>query len=168
MDVCLSGHRQCRRHGRVLPQNRDTPAARRFLRKALKRQDQPDRIVIRKSKYLNNRIERDHRRVKRRIRSMLGFKSAASAEIILSDIEMVHMMHKQQARFAYNPRPSLAEQFENHRSLNRCARGSLVRPRFRFATDPFEHGKLPQISEGFCPTQVAIPFATEPACWLCL
>jgi len=125
-------------------ESRDLPAARRFLRKALKRHGRPDRIVIdcsqtnheaivacdaesrlrdrsrrspkpiriRKSKYLNNRIEQDHRRVKRRTRSMLGFKSAASAEIILSGIEMVHMMRKQQARFAYNPRPSLAEQFE--------------------------------------------------------
>lgn len=43
---------------------------------------------------------------------MLGFKSMASAEVILSGIEMVHMMRKRQARFAYNPRPALAEQFE--------------------------------------------------------
>ncbi|MGZ9724282.1 IS6 family transposase, partial [Rhizobium miluonense] len=48
-------------------------------------------IRIRRSKYLNNRIEQDHRRIKRRIRSMLGFKSTASAEVILSGIEMVHM-----------------------------------------------------------------------------
>jgi putative transposase len=60
----------------------------------------------------NNRIEQDHRRVKRRVRSMLGFKSMANAEIILSGIKMVHMMRKRQARFAYNPRPSIAEQFE--------------------------------------------------------
>lgn len=69
-------------------------------------------IRIRKSQYLNNRIEQHHRRIKRRIRSMLGFKSAASADVILSGIEMVHMMRKRQARFAYNPRPSIAEQFE--------------------------------------------------------
>ncbi|MFD1980611.1 hypothetical protein ACFSQQ_38945 [Mesorhizobium kowhaii] len=31
---------------------------------------------------------------------------------ILSGIEMVHMMRKRQARFAYNPCPSIAEQFE--------------------------------------------------------
>jgi putative transposase len=43
---------------------------------------------------------------------MLGFKSMASASVTLSGIEMVHMMRKQQARFAYNPTPSLAEQFE--------------------------------------------------------
>lgn len=69
-------------------------------------------ISIRKSKYLNNRIEQDHRRIKRCIRSMLGFKSTASAGPILSGIEMVHMMRKRQASFAYNPHPSMAEQFE--------------------------------------------------------
>ncbi|WP_353646083.1 IS6 family transposase [Mesorhizobium sp. WSM2239] len=68
-------------------------------------------IRIRKSKYLNNRIEQDHRRIKR-VRSMFGFKAMASAKIILSGIEMVHMMRKRQARFAFNPDPSIAEQFE--------------------------------------------------------
>lgn len=68
-------------------------------------------IRIRKSKYLNNRIEQDHRRIKRRIRPMLGFQSPASAAIILSGIEMIHMMRKRQARYAFNPNPSLAEQF---------------------------------------------------------
>ena len=41
---------------------------------------------------------------------MLGFKSQASAAIILSGIEMIHMMRKQQARCAYNLNPSIAEQ----------------------------------------------------------
>ena len=67
-------------------------------------------IAIRKTKYLNNRIEQDHRRIKRRVRPMLGFKSLATASIILSGIEMVQMMRKRQARFAFNPNPSLAEQ----------------------------------------------------------
>jgi putative transposase len=39
-------------------------------------------IVIRSSKYLNNMIDQDHRRIKRRIRCMLGFKSMASAKVI--------------------------------------------------------------------------------------
>ncbi|MFS8049608.1 IS6 family transposase [Rhizobium sp. BR 314] len=69
-------------------------------------------IRIRWSKCLNNRIEQDHRRIKRCIRAMLGFKSTASAEVILSGIEMVHMMRKRQAKFADNPRPSIAGQFE--------------------------------------------------------
>lgn len=45
-------------------------------------------IRIRKNKYLNNLIEQDHRRIKRRVRPMLGFKSPVSASIILSGIEM--------------------------------------------------------------------------------
>ena len=43
---------------------------------------------------------------------MLGFKSQTSAAIVLSGIEMIHMMRKRQARYAYNPRPSIAEQFD--------------------------------------------------------
>ncbi|MET3582940.1 transposase-like protein [Mesorhizobium robiniae] len=58
----------------------------------------------------NNRIEQDHRRIKRRVRPMLGFKSPATAST-LSEIEMLHMMRKRQARYAFNPNPSLAEQF---------------------------------------------------------
>jgi putative transposase len=69
-------------------------------------------IRIPTGQYLNNRIEQDHRRVKRSIRSMLGFKSMANAKVIISGIQMVHMMRKQQARFAYDPRPSLKVQFE--------------------------------------------------------
>ncbi|MGN8024140.1 IS6 family transposase [Phyllobacterium sp. 22229] len=69
-------------------------------------------VTIRQSQYLNNRIEQDHRAIKRRVRPMLGFKSMASASVTLSGIEMIHMMRKQQARFAFNPTPSIAEQFE--------------------------------------------------------
>ncbi|BCH35759.1 IS6 family transposase [Mesorhizobium sp. L-8-10] len=124
-------------------EDRDLQAAKRFIRKALKRHGRPERIIIdgsqtnreaiiacdgesrlrersqrplkpiriRQSQYMNNRIEQDHRRIKRRIRPMLGFKSAASAATILSGIEMVHMMRKRQARYAYDPAPSLAKQF---------------------------------------------------------
>lgn len=60
----------------------------------------------------NNRIEQDHRRIKRRIRLTLGFRSQPSAAIILSGIEVVHIMRKRQARNAYSPAPSVAEQFE--------------------------------------------------------
>jgi transposase-like protein len=69
-------------------------------------------IQIRQSRYLNNRIEQDHRRIKRRVRPMLGFKSDQSARILLEGIEMIHMMRKQQAKYARNPDPTLAEQFE--------------------------------------------------------
>ena len=69
-------------------------------------------IRTRRSQYLNNRIEQDHRSIKRRVRPMLGFKSADSARTILGGIEMIAMMRKRQARYAFNPRPSLAEQFD--------------------------------------------------------
>jgi transposase-like protein len=69
-------------------------------------------IRIRQSAYLNNRIEQDHRAIKRRIRPMLGFKSTTTARVILSGIEMVHMMRKGQAKYARSPQPSLAEQFD--------------------------------------------------------
>jgi len=69
-------------------------------------------IRIRSSKYLNNRIEQDHRRIKRRVRPMMGFKAFSSAAITLAGIEMVHMMRKRQGRFAFNPAPSLKQQFE--------------------------------------------------------
>jgi transposase-like protein len=68
-------------------------------------------IRIRQSQYLNNRIEQDHRTVKRRVRSMLGFKSADSARVILGGIELIHMMRKQQAKYTCSPQLSLAEQF---------------------------------------------------------
>jgi putative transposase len=125
-------------------ERRNLAAAKRFLRKALKRHGRPERIVIdgsqtnreailtcdtadrlqdrsrrelkpiriRQSAYLNNRIEQDHRAIKRRVRPMLGFKSMATARVILGGIEMVHMMRKEQARYVRNSNLSLAEQFE--------------------------------------------------------
>jgi putative transposase len=41
----------------------------------------------------------------------VAWKQQAAA-IILSGIEMIHMMRKRQARYAYNPSPSIAEQFD--------------------------------------------------------
>ena len=125
-------------------ERRNLPAAKRFLRKALKRHGRPERIVIdgsqtnreailscdatsqledrsgrklkpiriRQSAYLNNRVEQDHRAIKRRVRPMLGFISTTTARAILSGIEMVHMMRKGQAKYACNSKLSLSEQFE--------------------------------------------------------
>ena len=42
---------------------------------------------------------------------MLGFTSAESARVILGGIELIHMMRKQQAKYACNQQLSLAEQF---------------------------------------------------------
>jgi putative transposase len=125
-------------------ERRNLAAAKRFLRKALKRHGRPERIVIdgsqtnreaivscdttdrlqdrsrrklkpikvRQSRYLNNRIEQDHRAIKRRVRSMLGFESMVSARVILGGIEIIHMMRKGQAKYACHRQPSLAEQFD--------------------------------------------------------
>jgi putative transposase len=68
-------------------------------------------IRVRQSQYLNNRIEQDHSAIKRRVRLMLGFKSADHARVILGGIELVHMLRKQQAKYVYNQQLSLAEQF---------------------------------------------------------
>ena len=49
-------------------------------------------IELRQSKYLNNLVERDHRAIKRRTRSMLGFKDFHSAAKIIAGIEVMHMI----------------------------------------------------------------------------
>jgi transposase-like protein len=67
-------------------------------------------IRIRRSAYLNNRFEQDHRAVKWRVRPRLGFKSVASARAILGGIEMIHMMRKGQATYVCYSQLSLAEQ----------------------------------------------------------
>jgi transposase-like protein len=108
------------RHGRperiVIDGSQTTREAILFCDTADRIQDRTQRdlkpIRIRQSAYLNNRIEQDHRAVKRRIRPMLGFKSLNSARAILGGIEMVHMMRKGQAKYAHNLQPSLAEQFD--------------------------------------------------------
>lgn len=105
----------------LLTARRDATAARRFFRKAIRQHGRPavvtidksgantaaltllnaegepqQGIEIRQNKYLNNRIEQDHRHVKRRIRPMLGFKSFRRAQTILAGIELVSMLRKGQ------------------------------------------------------------------------
>lgn len=53
-------------------------------------------IQIRQVKYLNNIVKQDHRFIKKRVRSMLGFKSYETATSILNGIEAMHMMKKGQ------------------------------------------------------------------------
>ncbi len=73
----------------------------------------PESLCIRQSQYLNNRIEQDHRRIKRRVRPMLGFKSFKSAVATLSGIEMIHMLRKRQLQDAYAANPSISDQVES-------------------------------------------------------
>jgi hypothetical protein len=49
----------------------------------------PARPLVRSNKYLNNLIERDHRKVKQRCYPMLGFKTFGNAQVTLSGIGSV-------------------------------------------------------------------------------
>ena len=66
------------------------------IEKLKKEKKMPAGIQTRQLKYLNNIVEQDHRFIKRRIRSMLGFKSFQTAVSILSGIEAMHMIKKEQ------------------------------------------------------------------------
>jgi transposase-like protein len=106
-----------------LSESRDKQAAKRFFKKALafshvsrprvitvdknpaypgaieelKEEKQvPKDVQIRQIKYLNNIVEQDHRFIKRLVRSMLGFKSFDTAISILSGVEAMHMIKKEQ------------------------------------------------------------------------
>ncbi|MBJ7987686.1 IS6 family transposase [Bacillus cereus] len=106
-----------------LSKSRDKQAAKRFFKKALafsyvskprvitvdknpaypvaiqelkEEKHMPEGIQLRQVKYLNNIVEQDHRFIKRRVRSMLGFKSFKTAISILSVVEAMHMMKKGQ------------------------------------------------------------------------
>jgi putative transposase len=57
------------------------------------------RIRIRQCKYLNNRVEQDHRFIKWRIQNTLGFKSFESASRTVTGIEIVRMIKKEQVTF---------------------------------------------------------------------
>jgi transposase-like protein len=90
-----------------LSSKRDVTAAQAFLRKAMKgqriptkitldayaashravadlkkSQELPKRVQVRSSKYLNNLIEQDHRRIKHRLGPMLGLKSFRTAAVV--------------------------------------------------------------------------------------
>ena len=56
----------------------------------------PRRVRVRSSKYLNNMIEQDHRRIKQRTKAMLGFKRFDNAAVTISGIELVQKIQKQQ------------------------------------------------------------------------
>jgi hypothetical protein len=63
-------------------------------------------------------VEQDHRRIKRRIQSMLGFKAQKTADPIVSGVELVHMMRKTpgegrlQSKFRQWPSSSLLWLYE--------------------------------------------------------
>jgi transposase, IS6 family len=107
----------------MLSRKRDKKAAKRFFKKALKsRCNQTPRVInvdknsayspaiedlkendvlpekteLRRIKYLNNILEQDHRRIKRMIDPMMGFKSFSSASKTLAGIETMNIIKKDQ------------------------------------------------------------------------
>lgn len=118
----------------LLTRHRDKQAALRFFKKAIRQHGLPNKVTIdksgantaalavlndelnvtievRQSKYLNNRIEQDHRAIKRIVRPMLGFKTFASARCTLRGIELMHMIKKGQMLIIDGRSLSTAEQF---------------------------------------------------------
>ncbi|WP_114196142.1 IS6 family transposase [Edaphovirga cremea] len=120
----------------LLTAKRDTTAALRFFRKAIRHHGEPEVVTIdksggntaalatlnadkaeeetmtvRQSKYLNNLIEQDHRNIKRRVRPMPGFKSFRRAQTILAGIELVQMIRKGQLHHSAGDGLSPAEKF---------------------------------------------------------
>lgn len=74
-------------------------------------------VLVRNSQYLNNIVEQDHRAIKRRCHSMLGFKSFRTAAVTLCGIELVHRIRKRQLKFGPGRGSwSLKQQWE--RALN--------------------------------------------------
>ena len=105
----------------LLTKRRNKPAAHKFLIKAISNNGCPKvinidksgankeairtynnvcikKIKIRQCKYLNNRVEADHRFIKLRTVGMLGFKNFESASRTLSGIEIVRMIKKEQLK----------------------------------------------------------------------
>jgi transposase-like protein len=56
----------------------------------------PRRVQVRSCKYLNNVIEQDHRRIKQRVRPMLGFKRFETAAVTIRGIELAEKIKKTQ------------------------------------------------------------------------
>jgi transposase-like protein len=56
----------------------------------------PKRVLLRSSKYLNNLIEQDHRRIKQRLRPMLGLKSFRTATVVIGGIELAEKIKKRE------------------------------------------------------------------------
>jgi len=118
----------------LLRARRNKAAAQRYFEKSIRQNGVPETVTIDKSganlaalhavnaerdtpikirqvKYLNDVVEQDHRAIKRITRPMLGFKDFRCARIILSGIEVMHMIRKGQMKTENGTHPSAAEQF---------------------------------------------------------
>lgn len=66
---------------------------------------------MRRSKYLNNIVEQDHRAVRRVVKPMPGFKSYGSAPCTIAGIEVMHAIRKGQLISIGKPLQTPGEQF---------------------------------------------------------
>ena len=65
----------------------------------MKREGELGRFVRhRRGRWLNNRVEQDHRRIKRRTAPMLGFQGSWTARRTLAGVEAMAMLTKGQVR----------------------------------------------------------------------
>jgi transposase-like protein len=71
-------------------------ASHRAVREMKETGDLPRRVRVRSSQSLNNLVERDHRRIKQRIRPRLGFKRFDNAAVTISGIELAEQIKKGQ------------------------------------------------------------------------
>src|SRR5262249_21159405 len=71
-------------------------ASHRAVRELKSEGSMPRGLRIRSTKYLNNIVEQDHRRIKQRIAPMLGFKRFDTATITISGIELAEKIKKAQ------------------------------------------------------------------------
>ena len=68
----------------------------------------PSTTGLRSSKYLNNLIEQDHRKIMSRVNAMLGFKRFSDAAVIIAGIELMHRIRKDQFKVGSNLRETAA------------------------------------------------------------
>ena len=71
-------------------------ASHRAVKEALGEHPEGNQSEIRSSKYLNNRIEQDHRSIKLRLAPMLGLKNFRQAATTIAGIELMHRIRKSQ------------------------------------------------------------------------
>jgi transposase-like protein len=123
----------------MVSEKRDEAAATKFFKKAIGEHGLPEKVTVDKSganeaalihlncmlcllglwphvwidicqmKFLNNRIEQNHRNIKRRTNPMLGFKSWGSMESTIAGYELINMLRKGQHIHAENM--TIYEQF---------------------------------------------------------
>ena len=121
-------YRAVDKHGQtvdfLLRTKRDSKAANAFFKRSIKSSGAPKTVVIdgsytnlgslkrinklqrrynpikiMKQKFLNNLVEQDHRKIKRKMKISLNFQTNKSAKAIISGVEVMHMIFKGQSGY---------------------------------------------------------------------